>query len=644
MRGGCWAAWASPCRSAYRNVTYFNPGLTGSFLNGGHGFRLAMTLSPMALTVVSGTGGGAYAAGTAVFVTADSAPAGQVFSHWTVDPSGADIGVSFNAMESSTTVTMPPHAVTLTANYVDAPFNNPPDKPTLLSPDNGATAVSLTPTLEASEFSDPDPGDTHSGSRWMIINAAGTEIVWDSGIGAAATSVQVPENTLEYSTEYGWSVFYYDSQMETYSTGPLSFFTTMADPAADTTPPTVTITSPTSAATWTSPNATMNIGGTASDNVGVTSVKVRNFRDVEGYDCALSDNTDMPVFSVMDGNWTCYSLPLFQGQNRITVTAYDAAGNSATDTITVTYNGDTFYTDVLRSSTLIQHISMPDNLTPGQTVTVQWSLLSYLPIRSILGTRGDSDGVTLLKNGVFAGVTNSTWRIGERYASKYSFEAEYTVPQRPGDITVWFSAAQMDGNMYMSAVIPDGVDPRPHPTTLKALRRTILPGGTDANPQSDSIIWHPEHAFETSLNDYMRRSGGTLAQVSIPDGLVPGTQVTCEWKVLSYVNINSMLILYNLADRERLLLVEGTRIGNPVNSANWRFTHSGTTYYAREYTFRGTFTVPNEPGDQQIYFVNQESANTDSAWMAANIPVGVDSRPVQFEGMFGRFIERTIDP
>jgi len=107
--------------------------------------------------------------------------------------------------------------------------NRPPNLPILIYPTNGATGVSLTPTLEASAFSDPDPGDTHSGSRWMIINATGTAIIWDSGIGATATSVQVPENTLEYSTEYGWSVFYYDSQMETYSTGPYSSFTTMSD-------------------------------------------------------------------------------------------------------------------------------------------------------------------------------------------------------------------------------------------------------------------------------------------------------------------------------------------------------------------------------------------------------------------------------
>ena len=66
-----------------------------------------------ALTVSSGTGGGTYAAGTSVSITANAAPAGQQFKNWT-SSGGGTFG---NANSASTTFTMPASAVTITANY-----------------------------------------------------------------------------------------------------------------------------------------------------------------------------------------------------------------------------------------------------------------------------------------------------------------------------------------------------------------------------------------------------------------------------------------------------------------------------------------------------------------------------------------------
>jgi len=68
----------------------------------------------------------------------------------------------------------------------------------------------------------------------------------------------------------------------------------------DTMPPTISITSPTSASTLNS----INLGGTASGTV----------------------------------NWSITGIALQSGTNLITVTAYDAAGNSGNAGLTVTYN------------------------------------------------------------------------------------------------------------------------------------------------------------------------------------------------------------------------------------------------------------------------------------------------------------------
>jgi hypothetical protein len=64
------------------------------------------------LTVSGGTGGGSYASGTAVAITAGIAPSGQIFSQWTGDTSYLS-----SATSSSTTVTMPAKAIALTATY-----------------------------------------------------------------------------------------------------------------------------------------------------------------------------------------------------------------------------------------------------------------------------------------------------------------------------------------------------------------------------------------------------------------------------------------------------------------------------------------------------------------------------------------------
>ncbi len=67
------------------------------------------------VTVNNGTGGGSYAQGASVKITANAAPEGQQFNKWT----GAD-GLTFidgSATTATATFTMPAEAVTLTATY-----------------------------------------------------------------------------------------------------------------------------------------------------------------------------------------------------------------------------------------------------------------------------------------------------------------------------------------------------------------------------------------------------------------------------------------------------------------------------------------------------------------------------------------------
>src|SRR5262249_4164364 len=89
-------------------------------------------------------------------------------------------------------------------------------------------------------------------------------------------------------------------------------------------PPTVAITSPTSASTFATNTSSLTLGGTAADNVGVTQVSWSNSQGGSG---TASGTT----------SWSAGGIALQSGTNVLTVTAGDARANPATTTLTVPY-------------------------------------------------------------------------------------------------------------------------------------------------------------------------------------------------------------------------------------------------------------------------------------------------------------------
>ncbi|MEN9582070.1 MAG: hypothetical protein RL641_24 [Candidatus Parcubacteria bacterium] len=103
---------------------------------------------------------------------------------------------------------------------------------------------------------------------------------------------------------------------------------TTSAPSNDTTNPTVTITAPTNNTTVSA--TSIPVSGTANDNVGVTSVTM----SVNGTATAVSQAPDW-------NNWTATATLTPSSINTIVVKAYDAAGNMASSTITVTHSPGT---------------------------------------------------------------------------------------------------------------------------------------------------------------------------------------------------------------------------------------------------------------------------------------------------------------
>lgn len=118
----------------------------------------------------------------------------------------------------------------IVSNFVFyTPANTMPATPVNVSPGAGAKGVSVTPVLQASAFSDPDPvcvGDTHASSQWLVLSSSGAAIVADSGTDVVnRVSWTVPSGKLYYGSNYQWQVRYRDSRNGWSSYSARTFFT-----------------------------------------------------------------------------------------------------------------------------------------------------------------------------------------------------------------------------------------------------------------------------------------------------------------------------------------------------------------------------------------------------------------------------------
>jgi hypothetical protein len=89
--------------------------------------------------------------------------------------------------------------------------------------------------------------------------------------------------------------------------------------------PNIYITKPTSSPVYTNATSTLNLGGGSDDDVGVTRIAWSNSRGGGG-----------EVSSPFD-NWFVSGIRLLPGTNVLTATAFDQAGNSGRDTLTVIF-------------------------------------------------------------------------------------------------------------------------------------------------------------------------------------------------------------------------------------------------------------------------------------------------------------------
>lgn len=168
--------------------------------------------------------------------------------------------------------------------------------------------------------------------------------------------------------------------------------------ANDVTPPVTTITSPTSGATWTATENPLPVGGTSTDAVGVTLVTCQN--SVGGGTVTATGGTGT------NGTWSC-DVPVFNGEQTITVTSRDEAGNTHPDSFVVTY---------VPALTITSNTALPgasQNVAYSVTLTVNGGTAPFTWDNDGAGTTlndGDAQcaGLTISSAGVVSGTPTQT--------------------------------------------------------------------------------------------------------------------------------------------------------------------------------------------------------------------------------------------
>jgi len=192
------------------------------------------------------------------------------------------------------------------------------EEPPLISPSPGQTLTGVSVTFSWGAVANADRYSLRVRSGGVC---GGTEIIQVAG-------TQHTIHDLENGT-HSWNVIALSSSGVTNtstsdSNNCATFF--FNPPFQDTVSPTVVITQPTTDTTYETPFSEVELKGTAHDNIGVTQVTWTNvFTGATG-------------FCTGTNNWNSYAIPLQPGDNYLTVHARDAANNTGTDGLTVTYS------------------------------------------------------------------------------------------------------------------------------------------------------------------------------------------------------------------------------------------------------------------------------------------------------------------
>ncbi|MBF0397056.1 MAG: M6 family metalloprotease domain-containing protein [Desulfobacterales bacterium] len=119
---------------------------------------------------------------------------------------------STTSVSSSSTSTSTSSSSSTTKETTTIHNNERPVKPDLYLPSNGAENVELQAKLETKAFSDPDNGDIHQKTEWIISTDKEFSVnIFNTISKSNLISLNVPQGVLDEKTIYYWKVRFYDN-------------------------------------------------------------------------------------------------------------------------------------------------------------------------------------------------------------------------------------------------------------------------------------------------------------------------------------------------------------------------------------------------------------------------------------------------
>ena len=273
----------------------------------------------------------------------------------------------------------------LTAEEITA-INNSGRSAFIAAADQTAPTISIVSPTSADIYMTTESNIDLKGTS--SDNAGVSQITWKNSLGGSGIATGTEAWTIsDLPLSEGENVITVTATDSMGNVGEVSLTVTYTIP--DTTKPSVVIMSPTTQGLYSTNSVSIDLSGSASDNVGVTQVRWTNSKG--GGDIAGGTTA-----------WAIQGLTLAEGDNVITIIASDAAGNEGVDTLTVIY-------------------IPPDTISPTVSISSPTTASNYATNQAMLflsGTSSDNIGVTQVTwnnsvggSGIATGTLN--WSIAD---------------------------------------------------------------------------------------------------------------------------------------------------------------------------------------------------------------------------------------
>ena len=449
---------------------------------------------------------------------------------------------------------------TQTTPYSFTTLNNIPSTPTNTTPGVGVTAVSFTPTLTASSFSDPDPSDTQSASQWQIATDSGfSSIVWDSGTTGPASNTITVGYSLNIGTNYYWRVRYLDSHLgwSNYSSG--TIFTTNQAPS------TPTLILPTNGAVGVSLTPIFQIVATDPDANNL------QYKIILGTNSLFTGTTQVFNQSINNTGWSNQNVGTSAYSSGTTAVYTISVGNSLATNTTYFWKAQAFDYSVSNSWSVLSigysfttrdtDPNTPTNTTPSSGATgvsltptltastfsdpdvgdsqsaSQWQIATDTNFNNIVwdtGSTGPASNTTTVNSSLNIGTTYY-WHV--RYKDSYNSWSNYSTgtmfitnksPSTPSLIYPTNSATSISLTPSFQLVASDSDNNNLQYKIILATNSAFTGTTQVFNQVINNVGWSAQNIGTSAY------SSGTTAVYVVPVGSSLTSNTTYYWKAQTF--------------------------------------------------------------------------------------------------------------